>query len=195
MSEPSLPPRRRPLPSRPSATPPPPRPAAADINTVAGLQAITAQQYVDRGRADGRLLEKHAQQDLMRDLIAACPGKPELAINGFLTGQSPANGQARLRRRAGGRAARQHPHRADGARRTPARWRWRRPAATPASRWASTPAATPARSSSPRHPARDAGQDGVGQQLQQLPPLRRDREAVLLARVNQLSGAVRVLSR
>lgn len=62
---------------------------APDINTVAGLEKITAQNHFDRGVAQGRLAERVAQQDLMRNLMAAAPGKVDIAVNAFLTGQSP----------------------------------------------------------------------------------------------------------
>jgi hypothetical protein len=61
---------------------------APDTNTVDGLRQITAQEYIKRGEQTGRFLEKQAQQELMRSIVAACPGKPEIAITAFLTGQS-----------------------------------------------------------------------------------------------------------
>lgn len=82
----------------PAANVPPtpaPSPVAAapapSTDTLEGLRTITVQQYTERGIASGKLLERHAQQDLMRELVAACPGKPELAINAFLTGQPAAS--------------------------------------------------------------------------------------------------------
>jgi ATP-dependent Clp endopeptidase proteolytic subunit ClpP len=68
---------------------PTPQTNAPDTNSLDGLRQITAQQYVERGVANGRVLERQAQHELMRSIVAVCPGKPELAINAFLTGQSP----------------------------------------------------------------------------------------------------------
>jgi hypothetical protein len=62
---------------------------APDLNTVDGLRQITHQQIEQRGIAQGRLLERQAQQDLMRNLMASAPGKLDIVINGFLTGQTP----------------------------------------------------------------------------------------------------------
>jgi ATP-dependent protease ClpP protease subunit len=61
--------------------------------TVAAFEAVTAQNHHTRGVADGRAVERQAQITLLRELVAAAPGKPQLAITAFLSEpqQSAAN--------------------------------------------------------------------------------------------------------
>lgn len=76
--------------------PPAPAPAVAsaapvqpNLNTVEGLSQVTADNHFNRGVTAGKQAERVAQQDLLRHLVAAAPGKLDIAVNAFLTGQAP----------------------------------------------------------------------------------------------------------
>lgn len=64
-------------------------PTAPNLNTVEGLSQVTADNHFNRGVAAGKQAERVAQQDLLRHLVAAAPGKLDIAVNAFLTGQAP----------------------------------------------------------------------------------------------------------
>lgn len=64
-------------------------PTAPNLNTVEGLSQVTADNHFNRGVTAGKQAERVAQQDLLRHLVAAAPGKLDIAVNAFLTGQSP----------------------------------------------------------------------------------------------------------
>lgn len=73
-------------PATASAAPATPAP---NLNTVEGLSQVTADNHFNRGVTAGKQAERVAQQDLLRHLVAAAPGKLDIAVNAFLTGQAP----------------------------------------------------------------------------------------------------------
>jgi len=56
--------------------------------TVKALNEQAIQGFIDQGRQLGRAEGRKEQLDRMRSLAAACPGKPQIAINAFLAGQN-----------------------------------------------------------------------------------------------------------
>jgi ATP-dependent Clp endopeptidase proteolytic subunit ClpP len=102
--------------------PPAPTPAAATVpvsqgsppqSEVVKLNQQAIQGYIDQGRSFGRAEGIKIEQDRMRALIAAAPGRSDLAIQAFLAGQDSAtvamiaNAEATAEAKANQKAAEQ----------------------------------------------------------------------------------------
>lgn len=57
--------------------------------TIVALNQQTIQSYIDRGRTLGQAEGRQMERDRLKALMDACPGKPELVMNAFVTNQGP----------------------------------------------------------------------------------------------------------
>lgn len=57
--------------------------------TITALNQQTIQTYIDRGRTLGQAEGRQMERDRLKSLMDACPGKPELVMNAFITNQGP----------------------------------------------------------------------------------------------------------
>src|SRR5690606_17487106 len=55
---------------------------------IAELNQKAIEGYVARGREMGATEERQRQMERMKAIMSACPGRPDLALNAFLGGQS-----------------------------------------------------------------------------------------------------------
>ncbi len=72
--------------------PPPAAPPAAPLSTeqqIAAYQGQTAKSHRDAGYADGLNDGRRIAGELLKAIVAVCPGKPQMAIDAFDSGQTP----------------------------------------------------------------------------------------------------------
>lgn len=75
-----------------TTTAPAQTPAAAVSNPsqgdVASFNAQAIQSYIDKGRTLGRAEGAQAELERFKGVVSACPDRPDMAINAFMTGQN-----------------------------------------------------------------------------------------------------------